>query len=93
MQVHDVADPVDRHEVEVEAHVVGQGPGATADHDGVQELVHLVDEPGAERLGREGGPPTLMSSTLEAFSSSTAARSNDAASRVRAVVTSSRLVE
>ena len=36
--------------------VVGQRPGATTDQHRVQEQVHVVDQPGAERLGREGRP-------------------------------------
>ncbi len=56
MQVHHaVAEPAFVHQLEVNAHIVREVPRTAAHHDGRDEQVDLVDQPGPDRLGGEAG--------------------------------------
>ena len=52
---HAVAETAFVQQLERQADVVGKGPLAAAHHDGRDEQVALVDQPGLERLGGEVG--------------------------------------
>ena len=90
---HAVAEAAFVQQFELQAHVVGQGPLAPSDHDGHDEQLVLVDQPGPDRLAGELGPPTLRSRSADAFSCRTASGSKSRSIRVLALDADSSVVE
>jgi hypothetical protein len=91
---HAVAETAFAQQFELHTDIVGEGPFAASHHDGRDEQVALVDQPGPERLGAaSSGPPTIMSRPADAFIFRTASGSNSRSIRVLAVDTASSVPE
>ena len=74
-----------RPELEVHADIVGEGRVAAAHHDGREEQLALVDQPGLDCLGREVGTADGEVAFRRAFSWRTASGSKSRSIRVLAL--------
>ncbi len=94
-EVYDtVAESAIVQQREVCASVAGQRRLASADEDGTDKQMALIDQPGLEKRALRGArPPTVRSLVAEAFMSRTEAGSKLRSSRVLAVDTASRVEE
>ena len=81
------------HQVEVQADVVGERPLAAPYHDGHEEQVPLVDQPGLDRVGGEVRAAHLRSRSDEALIRRTTSGSKSRSISVLAVIAFSNVLE
>jgi hypothetical protein len=90
---HAVAETAFVQQLELEADLAGESLDAAAHHDGRDDEVDLVDQPGLDRLSGEIGTAHDQVAPADAFSCRTASGSNSRSIRVLALETVSSVFE